>query len=159
MISRFYLDTTQQMISFLYWNFLFTENFDEFFETYLEDCDFFMRCDLSKLKAKYVNNAIIVHKNKKDSIDYSKRYFFEIRNTIYGIKKLKGLAKKTRSLFPKNRPTTAPAARPTMAATSRYLSSSKWSPRLIVFTSSVFGSESIVILGKRSKDLLYEVQF
>jgi len=71
------------------------ELFDEFYETYLEDYDFFMRCNLVKLKAKYIKSSIIIHKNKTSVADYSNRYYLEVRNTLYGIKKLGNLPKKT----------------------------------------------------------------
>ncbi len=69
--------------------------FDEKYQTYLEDYDFFIRCKLSGLKAKYAKEARIIHKNKVSHNDYSKRYYLEIRNTIYGIKKIGKKAKKS----------------------------------------------------------------
>lgn len=60
------------------------EPFDEFYQTYLEDYDFFIRCKLSSLNAKYVENARVIHANKDKNIDYSQRYYYEVRNLIYG---------------------------------------------------------------------------
>jgi len=70
------------------------ESFDEFYETYLEDYDFFMRCNLSGLKSKYVN-ASVIHANKDKEVDYSERYFLELRNILYGKFKLGKLAKQS----------------------------------------------------------------
>ncbi|MBT3407983.1 glycosyltransferase [archaeon] len=70
------------------------EYFDEFYGTYLEDYDFFIRCSLAKLNAKYVDEARAIHANKNANVDYSKRYFLEIKNTLYGIKKFKRQSKK-----------------------------------------------------------------
>jgi len=63
------------------------EYFDEFYQTYLEDYDFFMRCNLAGLNAKYIENACVIHANKEQK-DYSERYYLEIRNLIYGRLKL-----------------------------------------------------------------------
>ena len=60
--------------------------FDEKFGTYNEDTDFFMRCSLAELKAKYIDDSIVIHKDK-GNCDYKKRYYLEVRNTVYGIKK------------------------------------------------------------------------
>lgn len=76
------------------------EYFDETYETYLEDSDFFMRCNLAGLKAKYVSKSIVVHSNKENLMDYSIRYYLEIKNTLYGILKLGKLAKKTKMYNP-----------------------------------------------------------
>jgi glycosyltransferase involved in cell wall biosynthesis len=72
--------------------------FDIYYSTYLEDYDFFIRCNLSKLNAKYVEKSIITHINKDNIGDQKLRYYLEVRNTLYGIKKfrkVKELAKKT----------------------------------------------------------------
>ncbi len=78
------------------------EYFDETYETYLEDYDFFMRCRLAGLKAHYIEDAIVYHANKEQKADYRKRYYLELRNTIYGMKKLKKLANKTKMYNPFN---------------------------------------------------------
>lgn len=65
--------------------------FDEAYETYLEDYDFFIRCRLAGLNAKYAENAVLVHANKTAN-DYSRRYFLETRNIVYGILKFWGYA-------------------------------------------------------------------
>ncbi|MEK6916665.1 MAG: glycosyltransferase [Nanoarchaeota archaeon] len=70
------------------------ENFDEFYMTYLEDYDFFIRCKLAGLKALYVEEARVIHENKQPK-DYSERYYLEARNLIYGYKKLGKLAEKS----------------------------------------------------------------
>ncbi|AJF61851.1 TPA: glycosyltransferase [Candidatus Woesearchaeota archaeon] len=70
------------------------ENFDEFYGTYLEDYDFFIRCRLAGLSASYIEDARVTHKNKEKT-DYSERYYLEVRNLIYGYKKLGDLAKKS----------------------------------------------------------------
>ena len=62
--------------------------FDEFYQTYLEDYDFFIRCKLDGLKAKYEKNARVIHANKELNKDYSERYYLEVRNIIYGRKKI-----------------------------------------------------------------------
>jgi len=75
------------------------EYFDEFYETYLEDYDFFIKCKLRNLKAKYVEKSVVIHADKI-SRDYSKRYYLEMRNTLYGILKLGRLAKKSKLYNP-----------------------------------------------------------
>ena len=63
------------------------EYFDEFYKTYLEDYDFFIRCKLANLKAKYIENARVIHADKEQK-DYSERYYLEVRNLMYGKIKL-----------------------------------------------------------------------
>ncbi len=75
------------------------ENFDEFYETYLEDYDFFIRCKLSRLTAKYVKDARVIHADKEHK-DYSERYYLEARNTLYGIIKLGKYAKRSKLYNP-----------------------------------------------------------
>ncbi len=70
------------------------EYFDEFYETYLEDYDFFMRCKVAGLKAQYVKAAVI-HANKDKLVDYGERYYLELRNILYGKKKLGKLAEES----------------------------------------------------------------
>ncbi|MBN2368838.1 glycosyltransferase [Candidatus Woesearchaeota archaeon] len=62
--------------------------FDEFYETYLEDYDFFMRCRLSGLESKYAPDARVIHADKRTDGYYEKRYYLEFRNTLYGMLKL-----------------------------------------------------------------------
>ena len=71
------------------------EHFDEFYETYLEDYDFFIRSKLSSLNAKYIENARVIHANKELGKDYSERYFLEVRNLFYGFLKLGKMEKKS----------------------------------------------------------------
>ncbi len=67
------------------------EQFDENYGTYLEDFDFFIRCKLACLNAKYAENSQIVHADKS-ARDYSRRYFLEVRNLVYGILKFGRIA-------------------------------------------------------------------
>ncbi len=60
--------------------------FDENYGTYLEDYDFFIRCSLAGLKAKYVDKAKVMHANKGIK-DYTDRYYIEVRNTVYAMLK------------------------------------------------------------------------
>jgi len=60
--------------------------FDEKFETYLEDSDFFLRCRKEELPALFVDDAICTHAHKENK-DFSKRYYLEVRNMMYGIRK------------------------------------------------------------------------
>jgi len=76
------------------------EIFDEYYETYLEDYDFFIRCKFSGLKANYIQNCTVIHENKNIKVDYSKRYFLEIRNLLYGKKKYGNFVKKTKLYNP-----------------------------------------------------------
>jgi len=76
------------------------EYFDEHYKQYLEDYDFFIRCKLAGLKAKYIGDAVVIHVNKDKKTDFSYRYFLEIQNTIYGILKLGKLAKKSKLYNP-----------------------------------------------------------
>jgi len=76
------------------------EHFDEYYETYLEDYDFFIRCKLAGLKAKYVEDARVIHCNKEEETDYSQRYYLEIRNMLYGKLKFGDLANKSKLYNP-----------------------------------------------------------
>ena len=71
------------------------ENFDEYYDTYLEDYDFFIRCNYYGLKAEYAKDARVIHGNKDKKTDYSHRFYLEVRNTLYGKRKLKDILKKT----------------------------------------------------------------
>lgn len=71
------------------------ENFDEYYQTYLEDYDFFMRCNNAHLNAKYNSNVTVIHANKINGTDYSSRYYLETRNTLYGILKLGKIRKES----------------------------------------------------------------
>lgn len=75
------------------------EYFDEFYETYLEDYDFFMRCNFAELKAKYVEHARVIHANKENK-DFSYRYYLEVRNLVYGYLKMRNLRKKSKFYNP-----------------------------------------------------------
>jgi glycosyltransferase involved in cell wall biosynthesis len=67
--------------------------FDEKYETYLEDSDFFIRAGKAGLSAVYAKDALAVHGIPKDKdYDYSRRYFLECRNTVYGMRKHLGSA-------------------------------------------------------------------
>ena len=62
------------------------QHFDENYGTYLEDYDFFIRCSLAGSKAKYIDKVKVIHANKELK-DYTNRYYLEVRNTVYGIRK------------------------------------------------------------------------
>jgi GT2 family glycosyltransferase len=62
--------------------------FDESFGTYMEDCDFFLRCRQAGLTAIYVKEATALHiKTRSDSL---RRYGLELRNLMYGMRKHRG---------------------------------------------------------------------
>jgi glycosyltransferase involved in cell wall biosynthesis len=69
------------------------EPFDETYKTFNEDTDFFVRCRLFDLKAKYSKKAIAFH-NVESSYNAEERYYLENRNIIYGILKLMGVKRK-----------------------------------------------------------------
>ena len=58
---------------------------------YLEDQDFFIRCYLSNLQSNYVDFARAIHENIQCKKNKSNKYFEEIADTIYGIRKFKDL--------------------------------------------------------------------
>jgi len=66
------------------------ELFDETYKTFNEDTDFFVRCRLFGLKAKYSKNSLAVH-NVESPYDAEERYYLENRNITYGIIKFIGL--------------------------------------------------------------------
>lgn len=70
------------------------ENFDENYQTYLEDADFFHRCKLAGLKAAYCEDAIVYH-DLKEEADFGERYYLELRNILYGRQKFKEMLKKS----------------------------------------------------------------
>jgi len=68
------------------------ELFDENYKIYLEDADFFLRCNLFNLKSSYITSSIVIHKLK--SYYNGKRFYLENRNLLYGIIKFSGVNKK-----------------------------------------------------------------
>jgi len=70
-------------------NILFDTNFK-----YLEDQDFFIRCYLCGLKAKYVKSAVAYHQDPEITNYGSKKYFDEMSDIFYGIKKFSQQTKK-----------------------------------------------------------------
>jgi len=72
--------------------------FDENYEIYDDDTDFFLRAHLFGLKFKYVPQAIVIHKKKKN--DYcERRFYLEIKNKIYSLLKYKSTPYLSRQLF------------------------------------------------------------
>ncbi len=69
-------------------------NFDENYQTYLEDADFFHRCRLADLKAEYCEDAVVYH-NLKEEKDFGERYYLELRNILYGRNKFRGMLRKS----------------------------------------------------------------
>ncbi|MFH2021225.1 MAG: glycosyltransferase [archaeon] len=57
--------------------------FDEYYNTYLEDYDFFARCKLAGLTAEYVKYAVAVHLLKSER-DFTSRFYLEFKNLVYG---------------------------------------------------------------------------
>lgn len=57
-------------------------SFDEIYKIYNEDLDFFLRCKLFKLKAKYIKEAKAYHWIKENK-NPSYRYYMDLRNSIY----------------------------------------------------------------------------
>ncbi|MDD2890547.1 MAG: glycosyltransferase [bacterium] len=66
--------------------------FDEKYEIYNEDLDFFLRCKICGLTAKYVENAKAYHW-LKDSKNAEFRYYMDLRNSIYAYLKFYKLGK------------------------------------------------------------------
>ncbi|MFA5033451.1 MAG: glycosyltransferase [bacterium] len=66
--------------------------FDERYEIYNEDLDFFLRCKICGLTAKYVENAKAYHW-LKDSKNAEFRYYMDLRNSIYAYLKFYKLGK------------------------------------------------------------------
>jgi GT2 family glycosyltransferase len=64
--------------------------FDETYQIYFEDVDFFQRCRLVGLKAKYVDDAIAYHAIKP-AFNKEYQYFLYIRNFLYGYIKFFGI--------------------------------------------------------------------
>jgi GT2 family glycosyltransferase len=68
------------------------EWFDENYKSGMEDHDFFTRCNLFGLKAKYVSNAVAYHPIKKLIYDNKeKKFYMSVRNFIYGYIKYSGI--------------------------------------------------------------------
>ncbi|MBL7086737.1 MAG: glycosyltransferase [Candidatus Cloacimonetes bacterium] len=68
------------------------ELFDENYRIYLEDADFFLRCNLFSLRSKYINDAVVIHKIKASYNGI--RFYLENKNLFYGIIKFFGVNKK-----------------------------------------------------------------
>ncbi|MCX6710388.1 MAG: hypothetical protein NTV63_05585, partial [Candidatus Woesearchaeota archaeon] len=68
-------------------------SFDENYGTYCEDSDFFIRCGIFGLKARYAKGAVAVHA-LKEMKDAERRYFLENRNLVYGMIKLRCVLKR-----------------------------------------------------------------
>ncbi|GEM_PF-1681243 len=68
--------------------------FDEYYKTYCEDADFFLRCKYYGLKPKYIKEAVAVHCIKEFS-NAERRYFLENRNLVYGMIKLRKVLRET----------------------------------------------------------------
>lgn len=66
--------------------------FDERYEIYNEDLDFFLRCKIFGLTAKYINEAKAYHW-LKDSKNAEFRYYMDLRNSIYAYLKFYKLGK------------------------------------------------------------------
>ncbi len=64
--------------------------FDEHYRIYGEDTDFFLRCKLLGLTCLYVSDSVAVHIVNKPQYR-EERYFLEVRNTIYGAVKFRGI--------------------------------------------------------------------
>ncbi|MBU0666489.1 MAG: glycosyltransferase, partial [Nanoarchaeota archaeon] len=69
------------------------ELFDSNYQIYLEDADFFLRANLKKLKIKFVETAVAVHKLKAQFKNVQ-RFYLENRNLLYGIIKFAGVKRK-----------------------------------------------------------------
>lgn len=74
------------------------ELFDETYFIYSEDYDFFLRCYLSGLKAKYVDSALAFHITQPTCY-MANKYFLETRNYLYATLKFSFLPASIRSEF------------------------------------------------------------
>ena len=74
------------------------ELFDETYFIYSEDYDFFLRCYLSGLTAKYADTALAFHMAQPASYMENK-YFLETRNYLYAMIKFSFLPSSVRSKF------------------------------------------------------------
>lgn len=62
----------------------FGEFFDEAYQIYWEDTEFFLRCRLCGLKAKYIPGSRVIHALKRSSFASRELFFFLcVRNAIY----------------------------------------------------------------------------
>ncbi len=69
--------------------------FDPFYMSGMEDTDFFIRCNLNGLKARFINDAEVIHLFKERSHS-DERYYYEVRGLVYAIKKLRPYLKETK---------------------------------------------------------------
>ena len=65
-------------------NLMTPSTFDEIYRTYCEDTDFFLRAYLAGLVSCYLPTARAIHSIDLRTRNRELRYFFEIRNSIYG---------------------------------------------------------------------------